>query len=175
LKILLAAALLAAPPTPAPRPAPPPPCFTRAEVTDLTLFLLPALLNGAAEQCRPSLPAGAYLLNGGRALSQRLMADTSHGPGAVSAIRKIAGDSIPAALTPETLRGLAVDMLGKQLLASVKPADCGALNEAAELLAPLPPENIGGLIAVGIAFGASKASKSGALKVSICPAPPPPR
>jgi hypothetical protein len=173
LKILLAAALLAAPPpVVVMSKAPPPPCFTRAEVTDLTLFLLPALLNGAAEQCRPNLPANAYLLNGGRALSQRLMADTSHGPGAVSAIRKIAGDSIPAALTPETLRGLAVDMLGKQLLTSVKPADCGALNEAAELLAPLPPENIGGLIAVGITVGANKAGPGGP-KVSICPTLPP--
>jgi hypothetical protein len=173
LKILLAAALLAAPQTVTVKvPAAPPPCFTRAEVTDLTLFLLPAVLNGAAEQCRPNLPANAYLLNGGRALSQRLMADTSHGPGAVAAIRKIAGDSLPQALSPETLRGLAVDMLGKQLLTSLKPADCAPLNEAAELLAPLPPENIGGLVGLGFAFATREGSKTGG-KPMLCPAAPP--
>jgi hypothetical protein len=170
LKILLAAALLAAPQTVTVRaPAAPPPCFTRAEVTDLTLFLMPALLNGAAEQCRPNLPANAYLLNGGRALSQRLMADTSHGPGAVAAIRKFAGDSLPPALTPETLRSMAVDMLGKQLLTSVKPTDCGALNEAAELLAPLPPENVGGLVAVALTFATHSGGKGGS-GPGICPA-----
>lgn len=171
MKILLAAALLAAPPAPPAKPAAPPPCLTRAEVTDLTLFLLPALLDGAAEQCRASLPAGAYLLTGGHALSQRLLADTSHGPGAVGAIRKIAGDSLPRELSPDTLRGLAHDMLGKAVFAEVKPADCGAINEAAELLAPLPAQNIGGLIAIGISIAGRKTGKSGA-NISICPARP---
>jgi len=170
LKILLAAALLAAPPAPPAKPSGPPPCLTRAEVTDLTLFLLPALLDGAAEQCRASLPAGAYLLTGGHALSQRLMADASHGPGAIGAIRKIAGDGLPPELSPDTLRGLARDMLGKAMLSDVKPADCAAINEAAELLAPLPPQNIGGLIAIGISIAGRKTGKSGA-NLRICPAP----
>lgn len=171
MKILLAAALLAVPPAPPVKPSAPPPCLTRAEVTDLTLFLLPAVLDGAADQCRASLPAGAYLLTGGRTLSQRLMADTTHGAGAVGAIRKIAGDSLPAELGPDTLRGLAHDMLGKAMLADLKPADCGAINEAAELLAPLPPQNIGGLIAVGLSIAGRKAGKSGA-NISLCPARP---
>lgn len=170
MKILLAAALLAAPPAPPVKPAGPPPCLTRAEVTDLTLFLLPAVLDGAAEQCRASLPAGAYLLAGGRSLSQRLMADPSHGPGAVAAIRKIAGDGLPPELSPDTLRGFARDMLGKAMLSDVKPADCGAINEAAELLAPLPPQNIGGLIAVGLSIAGRKGGKSGR-NISLCPAP----
>jgi len=171
LKILIAAALLAAPPAPPAKPSGPPPCLTRGEVTDLTLFLLPALLDGAAEQCRASLPAGAYLLTGGRTLSQRLMADTSHGPGAIAAIRKVAGDGLPPELSPDTLRGIAHDMLGKAMLSEVKPADCATINEAAELLAPLPPQNIGGLIAVGLSIAGRKAGKSGP-KLSLCPARP---
>lgn len=168
MKTLLAAAFLLAPAT-QPAPPAPPPCLTRAEVTDLTLFLLPALLDGVAEQCRPSLAAGAYLLTGGRSLSQRLTADMSHGPGALAAVRKIGGaDKLPPSLSADTLRGLARDMLGKEMLKGVKPAQCGAINEAAELLAPLPPENLGRLIAVALSAGARPGHSGSGPRV--CPA-----
>jgi hypothetical protein len=89
----------------------------------------------------------------------------------MAAIRKLAGEKLPPSLSAETLRSLARDMLGKELLGTVKPADCGAINEGAELLAPLPPENLGRLIGLGMTLG-GKGEGKGTGMPHICPAPP---
>ena len=68
-------------------PPPPPTCISRAQVVDVTLFALPPILDALAARCRPSLPASAYLLNGGHALSERLAGESAaHWTGATAVI-----------------------------------------------------------------------------------------
>jgi hypothetical protein len=46
------------------------------------------------------------------------------------------------------MRGIIGDLLRAEFLKKMTPADCARANEAAELLAPLPPENVGRLMAL---------------------------
>jgi len=134
--------------------APPPPCITPAQVTDVTLFALPAVLDGVASKCRASLPASAYLLTGGQALSKRLAPDAArHWQGAMAVLRTFGDKKMPEGLSAETMTGLLRDMIAAEALKKVTPADCTKINDIAEALAPLPPENLGRLIALMIEMG----------------------
>ncbi|MBV9931382.1 MAG: hypothetical protein JO013_10615 [Alphaproteobacteria bacterium] len=136
--------------------AEPPKCLTRAQINDATLFLLPSVLDAVAAKCRASLPANAYLLNGGQALSRRLAATgEGHWQGAVSILTQLAGDKkLPtSSLSPETARALVRDVLANEVLKKLRTTDCGRINEGLDILAPLPPENIGRMVALFIDIG----------------------
>jgi hypothetical protein len=131
--------------------APPPaaPCLTPAQVSDVVLFALPSALDAVAAKCRPSLPANASLLNGGQALSERLAAESQrHWQGAVTALKSFGDKKMPEGISADTARSLVRDVMTAEMLKKVTPADCGRINEGAELLAPLPPENLGRLVAL---------------------------
>lgn len=163
--LLIAAMFAAAPAEQAQRP-----CLTEAQVEDLTLFALPPLLDAMATRCGPSLPAGAYLLNGGKTLSQQLAGQSaSRWPGARSALSVIAEDKFPAELSGETARGLIRDLALSQMLGKVKAEQCVRINRVADLLSPLPPANLAGLIAT-LAPTLSKEGDKGKSTPVICPA-----
>jgi len=144
----LANGAAAATPLAAPAPAP---CLTPAQVSDVVLFALPSALDAVAAKCRPSLPANAYLLNGGHALSERLAAESQrHWQGAMMAMKSLGDKKMPEGISADTARSLVRDVMTAELLKKVSPADCGRINEGAELLAPLPPENLGRLFALAL-------------------------
>jgi hypothetical protein len=147
-KTLLLAALLTA------TPRTEPPCITPAEITDALLFILPALIDGTAEKCRAALPAEAYLFVGARSLGERLKAESKvHYAGAVSAFEKMAKEKLPRGLSEATVSGLIAEGMRGELLADMKSSQCADINQTAELLAPLPPENLGGLATLLIRLG----------------------
>lgn len=137
--------------------AAPPPCITYAEFNDMSRFMLPAVIEGAAAKCQASLPADAYLPNAGRALAARLSAASDvHKAGAIAAFARIGGGRMPEGLSLDTMAGLMRDMAKSELFKKVTAEDCVKINEAAELLAPLPPENIGGLLRLLVELGGKK-------------------
>jgi hypothetical protein len=147
-------------------------CLTQAQVEDMTLFFMPSLLDALAAKCGPSLPASAYILNGGKTLSQRLLTETApRWAGASSALRTMAGQDVPAGLSQETARGLIRDMATGELLAKLKPDECARLDEALNLLSPLPPENLAGLIYMLMEVGIGK--KPSKTDPKLCPRPQP--
>jgi hypothetical protein len=138
-------------------PPPPPACVTRAQLSDLTLFALPSVLDAAVAKCRASLRPDAYLLNGGRELSRRLAVDSqSHWEGAQAAMRQMGSRDMPEGIGADTMRGLVRDVLAAEFLKKLTPADCGRVNDVAELIAPLPPRNLGQLTALLIELGGAK-------------------
>ena len=168
IKLLLAAAML----TPTTQVAPAPPCLDRTDVNEVTMFLLPIALDGLADKCRAALPANAYLLNGGRALSSRLAtASGTHWQGAKAAFEKISGEKVPKGITQPTMTQLFREMAKGEFIDKLKPADCADVNETAELLAPLPPENIGGLLRLLIRVAASHPEPGKHDDIRICPNP----
>jgi hypothetical protein len=170
IKLLLAAALL----TPTTQVAPPPLCLDRTDVNEITYFLLPIGLDGLADKCRAALPANAFLLNGGHALSARLAAEGgTHSRGAMAALAKLSGDKMPASISQATITQLFREMMRGEFIDKLKPADCADINEAAELLAPLPPENIGGLVRLLIRFAGSDRQTGKHEDIRICPSPAP--
>lgn len=142
IKLLLAAAAL----IPTTQTAAPP-CLTRAEVIDATYAFLPIALDEVAEKCRPVLPPNAYLLNGGHALSERLKAQGGpHWTSAIRAFARMGGEKMPEGVSQATMIQLFREMARGEFVDKLKPTDCADANELAELLAPLPVENIGGLL-----------------------------
>lgn len=159
--------------TQAAQAAEPPKCLTRAQVNDATLFLLPSVLDALAARCRPSLPANAYLLNGGQALSRRLAAaGGDHWQGAMSIVSQFAGDKkLPTgALSPDTARALIRDVLANEALKTLKAADCAHISEGLEILAPLPPEGYGRIVALFLEIGGdAERAKGKSAPPAICP------
>jgi hypothetical protein len=143
---LIAALLAAAPTQQAQRP-----CLTQAQVEAMTLFALPPLLEGAGKACAPVLPAGSYLMTGGRTLAQALATDSSaHWAGASSAVTMLGGKDFPAGLSETTARGLIHDLVMNGLSSAKGREQCGRIDRAADLLSPLPPRNLAGLVILGV-------------------------
>ncbi|HEU0134771.1 MAG TPA: hypothetical protein VFR28_08105 [Allosphingosinicella sp.] len=143
---LIAALLVAAPAEQAQRP-----CLTHAQIEAMTLFALPPLLEGAAKACGPTLPAGAYLTNGGRTLSQTLAAESStHWASARPAVTQLGGKDFPAGLSETTARGLLHDIVLNGLSTAKGRVHCGRIDRAANLLSPLPPRNMAGLLVLAM-------------------------
>jgi hypothetical protein len=154
--ILIAAMLTAAPAEQAQRP-----CLTQAQIEDSALFALPPLLEAAATACAPALPADAYLLNGGRALARTLAAESSgRWAGASAALTTMAEDEFPANLSETTARGLLHDLVLGGLKSAKGQAQCVKINRAADLLSPMPPRNLAGLIILAVEFGSENEANS---------------
>lgn len=165
MKLVLIALLAAA----APARAAEQPCVTRAQLESLALFALPPVLDALAAKCGPSLPAQAYLLNGGRTLSQSLAGEApAHWDGANAAMAVVAGD-MPTEVSAETMRGLIRDMASSEL--KLKPDECARIDRLGELLAPLPPRNLAGIVAMLAELGTQKDGKKKKPRPAICPAP----
>jgi len=149
-KSVLIAALLAAPTAEqAQRP-----CLTQAQIEDSALFALPPLLEAAATACAPALPADAYLLNGGRALARTLAAESSgRWASASAALTTMAENEFPANLSETTARGLLHDLVLGGLKSAEGQAQCVRINRAADLLSPMPPRNLAGLVVLAVEFG----------------------
>ena len=154
-----------------------PPCLSAAEFSSIATFALPGVISDLAQRCSANLPANAYLPTSGDALAQRYAAaKPAAWPPAKAAFLKLStgagGDA--AAMLPllpdETLQQF-VDTLAGSLVSQKVPSEhCGMVDQLVRLLSPLPPEKVGGLLALA----ASRAGKSGpspAGKFTICPAP----
>jgi hypothetical protein len=156
--VLIAALLAAAPAEQAQRP-----CLTQAQIEDMALFALPPLLEAAATACAPALPAGAYLPNGGRTLARTLAADSSRRwAGASSALSAMAKDKFPSGLSEATARGLVHDLALGGLKGKEGQAQCVRIDRAADLLSPLPPRNLAGLVVLAVETASQSDAKPNA-------------
>ncbi|WP_243455670.1 hypothetical protein [Sphingosinicella sp. BN140058] len=165
MKIVIGAVLLAA--TQAATAAPAPPCMTKAEFTDLSLFVLPALLEGAANKCQALLPPDAYLPTGGRALAARLAAESdTHADGATTAFAKFGDGKLPDGISGDTVGRFVRDMARTAPFKQISARECAQIDEAAALLAPLPPQNLANLVRL-ILIASSKKDKNP--PVRFCP------
>jgi hypothetical protein len=152
MKLITAAALLLASQQAAAAPPTRAPCVTRAEIADMAVYFLPLVLDIVTVTCRPALPANAFLLNEGAALTERLSAGREgRWPGAREAFVKIIG-GMPKGVTAETIRQVVDDMFREKLPAEIKTADCGTVDDLTRLLSPLPADNLGELSGLLVAL-----------------------
>lgn len=152
----------------APVPAAPPPCVSRAEMEDMVFYLLPVVLPAMAEKCASSLPANSWLGTEAAAYAARLAGDrAAHWPGVHSAFLKIGGP-IPRGAKEADIKRTIDDSLSAMLVpARVRGADCVTIDEAARLLAPLPPENLARLASLLVQKSTAGERPRG---VPVCPA-----
>ena len=131
------------------------PCLTDNEMNQLLLFALPDVLDGANTACKPTLGAGSFLVqdNGGL-IGRYRQAQGTAWPVARQAMMKIPGftgeggkmDKLVRSLPDEAVKPMISGIVSQMVAQGVKPADCATIDQAARLLAPLPAENMAGLL-----------------------------
>ena len=130
-----------------------PDCITAEEAGDMAVTLLPYLVDAAAERCRPQLAAGAFLLTGAADWSARLRRDAA--PRRVSALRaisKFGGATPPSGAGGDAAFDFFAQMMTATLTSDLRPEYCGRIDTLAQSLAPLPTENLAGLVSASVAL-----------------------
>lgn len=144
-------------------------CVTRPQMEGLITYALPTLIETIAKVCGGSLAPDAFLRTSSAALAQRYRPESArHWPMARAAVVAMAGEDI-GLLGEETEKAMVTSMVGIGIAGAIKPKDCGDVNEALELLSPLPAQNLGRLTAM-LAILGSKDDRPGENAFAICPA-----
>ncbi|HEX8301790.1 hypothetical protein [Sphingomonas sp.] len=142
-------------------------CLTADEASAMFTSVAPGLLRSASEACASALPAGAYLRDRGAALADRYSAPAAAAkPLAMVALNKIAGGE---SATPEMFDMITGSMIGALAAGQIKPKDCISINRVVELLDPLPPANMAGLVVAILELSAADARKPAPFQ--ICKSP----
>lgn len=133
---------------------PPAPCLSQAEATDLSIFMLPAAVDGIAEKCAKLLPPDAFLRGDHRAFSDRLREKrVERWPNVKLAMGKMSDTDLPDELGDEALMKITEVTIGAFATQDIKPQDCAPADELIRAMAPLPTENIGTIVAVLMELG----------------------
>ena len=144
-------------------------CMTRPQMEGLITYALPTLIETIAKVCGGSLAPDAFLRTSSGTLAQRYRADSArHWPMARAAVVALAGQDL-SVLGEETEKAMVTSMVGIGIAGAIKPKDCGDVNQALELLSPLPAQNLGRLTAMLVILG-SKDDRPGENAFAICPA-----
>ncbi|SNS06511.1 hypothetical protein SAMN06295912_101119 [Sphingomonas laterariae] len=144
-------------------------CITRPQLEGLITYALPSLIEGVAKKCAGSLAESSFLRRSAPALAERYRLDSDrHWPMARAAVTSMAGTDI-SSLGETTEKAMVTSIVGVAIAESIKPSDCGSVDEAVELLSPLPAANLGKLTAM-LAILGSKDDQPGESAFAICPA-----
>ena len=163
-----------------------PPCLNAGEFSALATYALPGVVGDVTQRCAATLPANAFLPGNGETLARRYGESAVHAwPAAKLAFLKLSAGAGPDAVAmlsgmPDDSLQQLVSTLATQFAGQKLPTEhCDTIDAATRNLAPLPPENIGQLLALVVSRvgKAAPAAGSGRLgKLAICsatPAPPP--
>ena len=131
--------------------------LTPRQVEAAARYALPIAIEGAMNACEASLDPDGFLAREGDALRIRASEGSAEAwPEARDALFQLAseqaevGGEIPgdllASLPDESLRPFVSGMILLLVEEELKPKDCANVERGLELLAPLPPGNMAGLI-----------------------------
>lgn len=144
-------------------------CLTRPEATGLVAYALPQVIRGSGKRCQTSLPSGSFLTANAGAMAQRYETQKAgYWPQAKQAFLKVGSAKDPG--MAQMFRSMPDDSLQKLLDVAVEGIvvqaiplnSCTTIDTAASLLAPLPPENLAGVIALAIEVGRKAAPAAAA-------------
>jgi hypothetical protein len=139
--VALAAALTSAPAMAQTR------CLTETDAESIALVAMPDIVRGAGIVCAARLPAASLVRQtGGPFLDKYQAAADRAWPGARAAIVKLSDPAIDLLLGSDYARPLLTAALAPLLVGRIAPKDCGTIDHLLTLLAPLPPQNMAGVI-----------------------------
>lgn len=157
-------------------------CVAQDDMTAATIYAMPLIVETLQHSCRQELSATGFLARKGasfaqpyRSLQLRNWPATARVLAAYSAspeMKKLTGQNDLGELSsflrnqpPELLRPI-VDASIKTLAGSkIRKDDCSKIERGMELIAPLPPENAGGIVTFILDVTETDGPK-------ICPVPP---
>lgn len=135
-------------------------CISQSQISSLAIYAVPLLVDGVQGKCAGQLPSNGFLATSGAEFTapytrlqdsawpearEGFMYFAANGGGQD---QTMADEEFLGGLPDEALRLLFDLIITEKVGESVKPGDCRKVERALELMAPLPPENTGGLIAL---------------------------
>lgn len=130
------------------------PCISRQQVADMTIALLPPLIDESRKTCSDRLPAGAFV-RAPRAMEMATRfraAAALRTASAAEGLRRLGQTEMPEGVSDETMVKLMGEMLPSMAFKSADADVCGNLNDILESLAPLSPDQAGRLMAAFLAL-----------------------
>lgn len=131
-------------------------CVRKADVADAVVYAMPSMIGALQAKCAASLPANGYLKKQGAQLTASYAArQGSAWPGARRFILGYAASgaksvdtemlNIVSSLPAESMRPFVDAMIQQEISKKIPLKDCRNIEQGVSMLAPLPPENMGGL------------------------------
>lgn len=131
-------------------------CIAQADVSDGVIYAMPLLMAAVRGKCDGALSSSGFLATGGDAfIAPFAQRQGAAWPGAMRMLSQFGGKGGAQAdemmtmfqtLPPETVRPLFDAVIEQKVAEEIKVGDCAKIERGVELLSPLPPENVGGLI-----------------------------
>lgn len=130
-------------------------CITQQEVEATAIYAMPALLDSASSACADALPADSFLLSESTAMRADYdQARAAYWPDASRAVMKMVASkdgsgmedmSILTQLPEQAVRPMIDALIMQELVSEIPAEDCVAVNRVARALAPLDPDELGGV------------------------------
>lgn len=131
-------------------------CVEQADLADAVIYAVPILTKAVRGKCGDALASDGFMNRSGDAFAAPYAErQAAAWPGALRLLSQFAGADKDGAevmamfgtLPAETVRPLFDAIIEQKVAEGIKTADCGKIERGVELLAPLPPENVSGLVA----------------------------
>ena len=137
-------------------------CISVAQNEAVTGYILPPLVSELARFCASHLGDDAYLPANAAALQQRLrpLAEAAW-PAARTAVERISGSAIPAdGVAGEVVRAAIAPAVASSVAAGFDANGCRVTDRLLAELAPLPAENLVGVMALFLEIGVADKDKA---------------
>ncbi len=132
-------------------------CVQEADIADAAIYAMPAMVSAIETKCASQLSADGYFATEGSALKERYsVLSTDAWPGASRLINVFAssgkdsnGKQVASMLDympEEAMRPFLNAMIEQELAKEIPLKECTNIERGFELVAPLPPENVGALL-----------------------------
>jgi len=147
---------------------PPADCLSEAEISALTVYVMPQLISATQANCKAYVAQDGFLATESAAMVQRYAAKADAAwPLAKSAFVKFAGDSKSketqefSKLSDDALRPLFDGIIKQKATEAIHPKSCHDIERLAKVLSAIDPDTTGALFSViaSLAIGDKEKSK----------------
>lgn len=130
-------------------------CFTEEDLAGATVYALPLIADAFAQKCGPELSQDGFMATkGDEFIATYREKQDENWPAALRVLTAFSEDGDGPAgigemmktLPEEALRPFIDALIGTLIAKEFKAKDCSKIERGVELMAPLPPENLGGLV-----------------------------
>ncbi len=132
-------------------------CVKQADLADAVVYAMPSVIGAFQAKCGPTLPADGFMKKQGAQLSANYAArQTASWPGAQRLLVQFTSSGAErsqdgmadmiASLPGDALRPFVDALIQQEVSKKIALKECRNIERGISYLAPLPPENMGGLV-----------------------------
>ena len=136
--------------------AAPQPCINQADLSDAVVYAMPAVIGAFQAKCGPSLAADGFMSTQGAKLSGTYASrQIAAWPGARRVLLQFTANKsksnndgvaeMISSLPSDAMRPFVDALIQQEVSKKIPIKDCSKIERGVSLLAPLPPQNMGGL------------------------------